>query len=75
MTHLSAIERECFDDEIASKLQNDTQSMPRILILYGSVRQRSYSRFAAEETGRLAKGNKALKEIDEHRNEYSEKDL
>lgn len=75
MTHLSAIERECFDDEIASKLQNDTQSMPRILILYGSVRQRSYSRFAAEEAGRLAKGNKALKEIDEHRNEYSEKDL
>lgn len=30
MTHLSAIERECFDDVIASKLQNDTQSMPRI---------------------------------------------
>lgn len=27
--------------------------MPRILILYGSVRQRSYSRFAAEEAGRL----------------------
>jgi arsenical resistance protein ArsH len=27
--------------------------MPRILILYGSVRERSYSRFAAEEAGRL----------------------
>ncbi|PXW53456.1 arsenical resistance protein ArsH, partial [Grimontella sp. AG753] len=26
---------------------------PRILILYGSVRERSYSRFAAEEAGRL----------------------
>lgn len=53
MTHLSAIEQEYFDDEIASKLQDDTQTMPRILILYGSVRQRSYSRFAAEEAGRL----------------------
>jgi arsenic resistance protein ArsH len=26
---------------------------PRILLLYGSLRQRSFSRFAAEEAGRL----------------------
>lgn len=29
------------------------QTSPRILVLYGSVRERSYSRFAAEEAGRL----------------------
>ncbi|WP_181943808.1 NADPH-dependent FMN reductase, partial [Klebsiella pneumoniae] len=36
-----------------SKLTGNNETMPRILILYGSVRERSYSRFAAEEAGRL----------------------
>lgn len=53
MTHLPAIEPQYFDDAIASKIQGDKLTAPRILILYGSVRQRSYSRFAAEEAGRL----------------------
>ncbi|GBU14477.1 hypothetical protein AwEntero_30780 [Enterobacterales bacterium] len=53
MTHLPAIEPRCFDEAIASKLLDGAESMPRILILYGSVRERSYSRFAAEEAGRL----------------------
>ncbi|TXC30814.1 arsenical resistance protein ArsH, partial [Salmonella enterica subsp. enterica serovar Typhimurium] len=37
--------------QIAERLA--MQEPPRILILYGSVRERSYSRFAAEEAGRL----------------------
>ncbi|EMR0521785.1 arsenical resistance protein ArsH [Klebsiella pneumoniae] len=53
MTDLPAIEPDCFDDAIASKLAGNNETMPRILILYGSVRQRSYSRFTAEEAGRL----------------------
>nr|WP_265176714.1 NAD(P)H-dependent oxidoreductase [Salmonella enterica] len=53
MTDLPAIEPDCFDDAIASKLAGNNETMPCILILYGSVRQRSYSRFAAEEAGRL----------------------
>lgn len=53
MTNLPAIEPDCFDDAIASKLTGNNETMPRILILYGSVRQRSYSRFTAEEAGRL----------------------
>ena len=53
MTDLPAIEPDYFDDVIASKLTGNNETMPRILILYGSVRERSYSRFAAEEAGRL----------------------
>jgi len=53
MTQCPAIERQYFDEAIASKLQSGDAAMPRILILYGSVRERSYSRFAAEEAGRL----------------------
>ncbi|MBZ7423238.1 arsenical resistance protein ArsH [Klebsiella michiganensis] len=53
MTDLPAIEPDYFDDVIASKLAGNNEIMPRILILYGSVRERSYSRFAAEEAGRL----------------------
>lgn len=53
MVHLPALEQTYFDETITSKLQDDTQAAPRILILYGSVRPRSYSRFAAEEAGRL----------------------
>lgn len=46
-----ALNVECFDNKIAERLP--LQESPRILILYGSVRERSYSRFAAEEAGRL----------------------
>ncbi len=53
MTDLPAIEPNYFDDVIASKLAGNNEIMPRILILYSSVRERSYSRFAAEEAGRL----------------------
>lgn len=53
MQHLPAVEQACFDDAISRKLLSDGQIPPRILILYGSTRQRSYSRFAAEEAGRL----------------------
>ncbi len=53
MQHLPAVEQACLDDAISRKLLSDGQIPPRILILYGSTRQRSYSRFAAEEAGRL----------------------
>ncbi|VTT28481.1 arsenical resistance protein ArsH [Klebsiella pneumoniae] len=53
MQHLPAVEQACFDDAISRKLLSEGQIPPRILILYGSTRQRSYSRYAAEEAGRL----------------------
>ncbi len=51
MENLPAIDPHFFDDSIAKRLH--ASAAPRILILYGSVRERSYSRFAAEEAGRL----------------------
>jgi len=51
MEQFPALNTECFDRHIAERLH--LQEPPRILILYGSVRERSYSRFAAEEAGRL----------------------
>lgn len=51
MEQFPALNTECFDQDIAERLH--MQEPPRILILYGSVRERSYSRFAAEEVGRL----------------------
>ena len=51
MEDFPALNTECFDQQIAERLQ--LQEPPRILVLYGSVRERSYSRFAAEEAGRL----------------------
>lgn len=51
MEQFPALNTECFDQDIAERLH--LQEPPRILILYGSVRERSYSRFAAEEVGRL----------------------
>ncbi|EFE09473.1 arsenical resistance protein ArsH [Citrobacter youngae] len=51
MEHFPALNADCFDWQIAERLE--LQEPPRILILYGSVRERSYSRFAAEEVGRL----------------------
>ncbi|MBF7995681.1 arsenical resistance protein ArsH [Rahnella laticis] len=53
MSDLPAVNPEYFDDAIASNLSEGASPMPRFLILYGSVRERSYSRFAAEEAGRL----------------------
>jgi len=54
MKHLPAIEPQFFDDTVASKISgSDPTTPPRILILYGSIRERSYSRFSAEEAGRL----------------------
>lgn len=51
MEHFPALNADCFDQHIAERLQ--LHEPPRILILYGSVRERSYSRFTAEEAGRL----------------------
>lgn len=36
MTQCPAIERQYFDEAMASKLQSGDAAMPRILILYGS---------------------------------------
>lgn len=46
-----AIDPVCFDKHVAERLQ--AQEAPKILLLYGSLRQRSYSRLAVEEAGRL----------------------
>ena len=51
MEQFPALNIEFFDQHIAERM--NLQAPPRILILYGSVRERSYSRFAAEEAGRL----------------------
>ena len=51
MEQFPALNSECFDQHIAERLH--LHEPPRILILYGSVRERSYSRFVAEEAGRL----------------------
>lgn len=51
MENFPALDPAYFDRHIAEHFQ--AQNAPRILVLYGSVRQRSYSRFAAEEAGRL----------------------
>lgn len=46
---------DCFQPVDPNRLTVDTPSMhaPRILMLYGSLRERSYSRFAAEEGARI----------------------
>lgn len=51
MVQFPALNAGCFDQQIAEQLKQ--QEPPRFLILYGSVRDRSYSRFAAEEAGHL----------------------
>ena len=51
MADFPALQGEFFDFELANKLPD--RAPPRILILYGSLRERSFSRFAAEEAGRL----------------------
>ena len=53
-TKLPNIVQEHFQVPELSRLQpREMQHAPRILMLYGSTRQRSFSRFLAEEAGRL----------------------
>ncbi|WP_349261211.1 arsenical resistance protein ArsH [Povalibacter sp.] len=53
-TKLPNIVQEHFQIPDLSRLQpREMQHAPRILVLYGSTRQRSFSRFLAEEAGRL----------------------
>ena len=49
---LPALDRNCVIDRPALGL-GDEQPRPRILLLYGSLRERSFSRFAVEEAARL----------------------
>lgn len=55
MTDLPAIETAClrYVDPAFYAAPGDDGHPPRILMLYGSLRDRSYSRLAAEEAGRL----------------------
>lgn len=50
--HLPALDRRFLIERPAIELGGDTPR-PRILLLYGSLRQRSFSRFAVEEAARL----------------------
>lgn len=50
--HLPALDRRFLIERPAIELGRDTPR-PRILLLYGSLRQRSFSRFAVEEAARL----------------------
>lgn len=51
---LPNVQTDCFDDGIARRLDAPRSvHPPRILLLYGSLRERSFSRFAAEEASRL----------------------
>lgn len=54
---LPNVERAVFDLPTPARLSCDTPAMhpPRILLLYGSLRERSYSRFLALEAERLLK--------------------
>ncbi|ARP86657.1 arsenical resistance protein ArsH [Bordetella genomosp. 9] len=51
---LPNVQTDCFDGGIARRLHASRSAHPpRILLLYGSLRERSFSRFAAEEASRL----------------------
>ncbi|WP_455814744.1 arsenical resistance protein ArsH [Pseudomonas graminis] len=52
MQGFPALDAEHVDPSIAAKIGGDGQP-PKFLILYGSVRERSFSRFSAEEAARL----------------------
>lgn len=52
MQAFPALNAEHFDPSIAEKIGGSEQP-PKFLILYGSVRQHSFSRFSAEEAARL----------------------
>ena len=47
LSQLQAIDRQALAGP------NDPRHPPRILVLYGSIRERSYSRLLSEEAGRL----------------------
>lgn len=57
MNELSNIQPEIFDTHISTERLSLTacRHAPRILMLYGSVREQSYSRLATEEAARLLK--------------------
>lgn len=54
-TSMPALDESLLDIPTAEKLgvSTDTEHPPRILLLYGSLRERSYSRLATEEAARL----------------------
>ncbi len=53
--HLPALDRSFIDLKPAASFMNGTGHPPRVLLLYGSLRERSYSRLAVEEAARLLK--------------------
>ncbi|WP_160153697.1 arsenical resistance protein ArsH [Microbulbifer sp. ALW1] len=54
MDDLLNIQPDCFQDTDLGQLQSPIlESKPKILLLYGSLRQRSFSRLAAEEAQRI----------------------
>ena len=55
MSDLPNLNPDCFDAIDPARLHPPTRSAhpPRILLLYGSLRERSFSRFATEEAARL----------------------
>jgi arsenic resistance protein ArsH len=57
MTDLSNIDKELFQKPSLDEFQNITLQShpPKILLLYGSLRERSFSRLLAEEAERILK--------------------
>ncbi len=53
--HLPALNRSFIDMNPAASLMDGASHPPRVLLLYGSLRERSYSRLAVEEAARLLK--------------------
>jgi arsenic resistance protein ArsH len=53
--NLPALDRSYVDLKTATSFMNGLDHAPRVLLLYGSLRERSYSRFAIEEAARLLK--------------------
>jgi arsenic resistance protein ArsH len=50
-----ALDRAFVDLNTAAGFMNGVSHPPRVLLLYGSLRERSYSRLAVEEAARLLK--------------------
>lgn len=53
--HLPALQRQQAERHPAAELPDPLGHAPRILLLYGSLRERSYSRFVTEEAARLVR--------------------
>jgi arsenic resistance protein ArsH len=53
--YLPALDRSFIDLKPAASWMNGVSHPPRVLLLYGSLRERSYSRLAVEEAARLLK--------------------